>query len=372
MDADVVVVGAGLAGLRCAQRLVDLGHDVVVLEKADGVGGRVRTDVVDGFRCDRGFQVLNPAYPAIKRWVDLDALHLRPFRAGVLVRRTDRLAVVADPVREPTLLPRTLRSGYVRPVELVALGRWAALVVARPQTVARRGDRSLAASLDAAGVTGRLRTEVLDPFLAGVLAESTGATSANFVKLLVRSFALGRPGVPALGMGALPEQLAAPLGDRVRLDAEVESVSPGASGVEVRVGGTRLEARAAVVATDPLAAAGLSGIREPAVRGLVTWWFEAPEAPNPLALIAVDGRRDRLERSGPGGAPTTPGPVWNAAELTAAAPTYALAGRRLVQATTLLESGRGGRGSGDGEASEAEVRRHLGESTAATRRGGRS
>ncbi|MEO6997175.1 MAG: FAD-dependent oxidoreductase, partial [Terracoccus sp.] len=349
MDADVIVVGAGIAGLRCANRLVELGRDVVVLEQDDAVGGRVRTDVIDGFRCDRGFQVLNPAYPAMKRWVDLDALELAPFRAGVLVRRSDGLAVVADPRREPDLLGATLRSGYVRPLELAALGRWAARVMTSPRAVKAQPDRALAESFDAAGVTGRLRAEVLDPFLAGVLADSHGRTSANFTKLLVRSFVLGRPGVPRLGMGALPEQLAAPLGGRVRLGARVETVCPTGDLVEVRVGGTRLTARSVVVATEPVAAAGLSGIPIPAVRGLVTWWFEAPESPHPLALIAVDGRRGQ-----PNDAVRSPGPVWNAALMTAASPSYAPLGRHLVAATTLLDRP-------DGEAGESQVKSHVGE-----------
>lgn len=349
MDADVVVVGAGVAGLRCASRLAELGREVVVLERGDGVGGRVRTDLIDGFRCDRGFQVLNPAYPAMKRWVDLNALDLRPFRAGVLVRRSDTLAVVADPVREPRLLPATLRSGYLRPLELAALARWAARVMTSPDAVKGQADRSLADSFDAAGVNGRLRTEVLEPFLAGVLVDSHTQTSANYTKLLVRSFALGRPGVPSLGMDALPEQLAAPLGDRVRLNSAVEGLAPSGAGVELRLDGSRLRARAAVVATDPMTAASLSIIPEPMMHGLVTWWFEAPQAPHPLALIAVDGRRSQ----GPG-AGRSPGPVWNAALMTAAAPSYAPPGRHLVAATTLLDRA-------DGEAGEAQVKTHLGE-----------
>jgi phytoene dehydrogenase-like protein len=73
-DADAVVVGAGLAGLACARTLERAGLSVIVLEAADEVGGRMRTDHVDGFLCDRGFQVINPAYPALRRLVDLDAL----------------------------------------------------------------------------------------------------------------------------------------------------------------------------------------------------------------------------------------------------------------------------------------------------------
>jgi phytoene dehydrogenase-like protein len=345
MDADVLVVGAGLAGLRCAIRLTELGRQVVVVEAEDSVGGRVRTDMVDGFRCDRGFQVLNPAYPAVRRWVDLDALALQSFGAGVMVRTGDGLRVVADPVREPRLLAQTLRSGYVRPGELAALGRWAGRVLVDPRAVMRQPDTTLAESLDAAGVAGRLRREVLEPFLAGVLVDSHGGSSANFAKLLVRMFARGRPGLPKGGMGALPAQLASGL-PQVRLGVPVESVTPGdGHQVGVVAGGSTLRARAVVIATDPLTAAGLTPLPEPATRGLVTWWFEAPEAPSPLPLIAVDGRR-----SGHG----APGPVCNSAVMTAAAPSYAPPGRHLVEATCLLDRP-------DGDAPESVVLRHVGE-----------
>ncbi|WP_324253896.1 FAD-dependent oxidoreductase [Microbacterium schleiferi] len=112
---DVVIVGAGLAGLRAAITLGHAGRDVVVLEAADGVGGRQRTDVVDGFLLDRGFQVLNPAYPAVRRWVDVQALRLKPFPVGVQVRRETGLVTLADPRRHPSLVPATLRSGLLSP-----------------------------------------------------------------------------------------------------------------------------------------------------------------------------------------------------------------------------------------------------------------
>ncbi|MEO7447923.1 MAG: FAD-dependent oxidoreductase, partial [Humibacillus sp.] len=346
VDADVVVVGAGLAGLRCARRLVELGHEVVVVEAGDEVGGRVRTHVVDGFRCDRGFQVLNPAYPAVKRWVDVAALDLKPFGAGVLVRRHTGLTVVADPVREPRLLMQTLRSGYLNPRELAGLVAWAARALTDSKAMMRRPDTTLSASFDAAGVTGSLRTEVLDPFLAGVLVDSRGASSANFARLLVRMFVLGSPAVPARGMTELPRQLAAPLGDRVRLGLRVESVTRRDGHAEVRLEGETLRSRVAVVATDPVTAARLTPLPEPVTKGLVTWWFEAPETPHRLPLIALDGRRSA-------GA-AAPGPVWNAAVMSAAAPSYAPPARHLVEATCLLDRP-------DGDASEADVLRHVGE-----------
>ena len=254
----IVVVGAGLAGLACAQRLTAAGLEVVVLEAADAVGGRVRTDEIDGFRCDRGFQLINPAYPALRRVVDLDQLDLRSFGAGVVVAGVDGRSVLADPRRLPRLLPATLRSPVGSLRERVAFVRWAlsCLLPVRRQLAAP--DLRLADALDRAGISGELRTAVLDPFLAGVLADWEGTTSATFVRLLMRSFLLGSPAVPSTGISRLPELLAASLpAGTVRLDQRVIDV--GAE--HVRTADEEIRAEAGVVATAPRAAAADTGSR---------------------------------------------------------------------------------------------------------------
>ncbi|PFG34972.1 FAD-dependent oxidoreductase [Sanguibacter antarcticus] len=347
MDCDVVVVGAGIAGLECARSLHEHGAAVRVVESGDAVGGRVRSDAVDGFTVDRGFQLLNPAYPAVRARVDVGALDLRPLLPGVAVRRDDRLALLSDPRRAPRLLGQTLRSGYVRPLELAALARWAAPALGRASRLVDGADETLASSLDRAGVDGRIRHEVLAPFLAGVLAEDDGTTSAAFVRLLVRMFLLGTPGVPAGGMCELPAQLARDLPDVVLgtrvLSVERTGSGTGRGGVRVRTVGGEITARAAVVATDPATAEALVGVRAPATKGLVTHWYVTDEAPRTDAAIVVDGRR----RGG-----SRPGPVVNAAVMSNAAPTYAPPGQHLVQVTCLL---------GAEPPAESEVRRQAGE-----------
>ena len=108
--ADVVIVGAGLAGLVAARTLGLNGIDSVILESSDGVGGRVRSDIVDGFVLDRGFQVLLTGYPEIHRHLDIDALNLRAFEPGALVWREGKGTVVGDPFRRPRTLVSTARS----------------------------------------------------------------------------------------------------------------------------------------------------------------------------------------------------------------------------------------------------------------------
>jgi phytoene dehydrogenase-like protein len=322
---DVVVVGAGLAGLACTTALERRGVEVRLLEASATVGGRVRTDVVDGHLCDVGFQLLNPAYPALRDLVDLRALDLRPFAAGVKVRRGGAVATLGDPRREPRLLASTLRSGLLRPRELAALARWAAPVLGGEGRVLARADDTLHASLDAAGVRGPLRRQVLEPFLAGVLADDTGATSSRYARLLVRWFLLGTPAVPSDGMRALPARLAAGLRRPAETGVRVVGVDHGAQGATVRTESGSVAARAVVVATDVEDAVGLGAVPDaPPVGGLVTWWFSTPAGMPQDRLLVVDGDR---------------GPVVNTAVVSAAAPTYAPPGRDLVQVTALAGSG---------------------------------
>ncbi len=326
-DVDVLVIGAGLAGLRCAGVLVAAGCEVAVWEAGDDVGGRVRTDVIDGFLCDRGFQVLNPAYPELAGAVDIDALRLQPFRAGVAVRRQRDTAVLVHPLREPTGVPKMLASGAIRPREALALGRWA-LPALRPHRLkSGTHDDSLKQSLDRCGVHGELR-RVVDRFLAGVLLDGAGATSTAFSLLLARMFVRGAPGLPAEGMRALPRQLAAPLGDRIALSHNATHVEEDGKRWRVRGPDAVVGATDVVVATDPATAARLTGQSVPPMHGVVTDWWATDEAPATLPMLWVDGR------------PDPPGPVVNTAVISAAAPTYAPPGRHLVSASALLANGR--------------------------------
>ncbi len=333
-EGPVVVIGAGLAGLACAQHLSRSGRAVLLLEASDGVGGRVRTDAVDGFRCDRGFQLLNPAYPVLPKVIQLDQLDLRPFRAGVVVAHGSQRWLLADPRREPHRLVDTLRAPIGTTLDKLKLARWAAKSLLPLRRQLASPDRSLSAELDAWGVSGILRQGVVEPFLSGVLGESDGATSARLAGLLVRSFLLGTPAVPSLGMARLPELIADSLpAGVVQLGTPVRQVSADS----VRTDDEQIQASAVVVATDPATTARLTGLAAVPCRALTTFWHTAPEPPTrrPYLHIDADAR----------------GPVVNTAVVTNVAPSYAPAGRPLIASTVL--------GADDSQQMESSVRRHL-------------
>ena len=317
----VVVVGAGLAGLTCAAELVSAGHDVVVLEASDGVGGRIRSDVVDGFTIDRGFQVLNTAYPALRDIVG--RLDLRPLPRGVRIRRGGMLHDVPHPLSSPTAVIRGARSGAADLRGKLALARYAgALTVASTAAVKRR--RDVAAPVAWADhVPAEVVRDVLVPFLSGVVLEPEITTSRVFTDLMMRMFARGTSAVPATGMQALPEAVAARLPDgAIRLASPVAGVGRDAVTLE---DGSVVDGRAVVVATDAwVAHALLPGLgAPPAARGVTTYYFAAAPWSGHDGRLTLDA-----DRSG----------VTNSVVLTASAPEYSRDGRALI-ATSVLHDG---------------------------------
>jgi phytoene dehydrogenase-like protein len=312
-----------VAGLRCAALLARAGRDVRVWEASDDVGGRIRTDRVDGFLCDRGFQVLNPAYPELSRALDVAGLRLRPFGAGVAVRRERSSAVWVHPLRMPTGLPAMLAGGGVRARDAVSVARWA-FPALRPKrlTAPNYPDTTLADALDRARVSGEVR-RVLDRFLAGVLLDDTAQTSNAFALLLARMFALGTPGLPADGMAALPRQLAASVADRISFNSTAVELRRRGRGWQVIGDAGTIGCGRVVVATGPAAAASLTGHAVPAMHGVVTYWW-AVDGPVPdTPLLWVDAREGQR------------GPVLNVSVVDAVAPSYAPPGRHLVAASVL-------------------------------------
>jgi len=332
-SADVVVVGAGLAGLVAALRLAEAGRDVLLIEASDGVGGRVRTDVVDGFLLDRGFQVLLTAYPAVRRWLDADALELRPFAPGVVIHRRGRTVRLADPFRAPVAAARSLLGPTVTPLDALRLLRWRRAILARDgRRVAARPQVTTGARLAEEGFSDGIVEGFFRPFLAGTFFDPDLTTSSRVTELVFRCFFRGDVAIPALGMGELGAQLARRLPDGVlHLRTPVRGVArsdDGTEDLEVLLDGTTVRARAVVLAVDApsLSRLTLDGARldvdvAPA-RGTAAVHLDAPRSP-------TRGRRD-LHLGAPG-----EGPIATLATLSDVAPAYAPPGRSLVTVSTV-------------------------------------
>ncbi len=337
-DADVIVVGAGLAGLVAARTIAEAGRNVLLLEAGDAVGGRVRTDRVDGYLLDRGFQLYNPAYPEGRRQLDHETLRLRPFTRGVVLRHSGRRVKLADPRDVPRWSPNALRAPLGSLRQRVALARYLRrCATTRTTELTHEVDTSARAALVGAGVATEAVDEFLRPFLAGVFLEPELATSRRFLDVVLRTFLHGTPSVPAQGMYQIPLQLAGHLPDGVlKLHRRAHEVHPG----RVTTDDGELRAEAVIVATDPRTAAELlPQIKAPVMNGVTTWYHSTDD------LGIADGRPvlhvdSDIQR-----------PVVNTVVMSHAAPSYAPSGRALI-ATSVL--GVGGRAE-----DEPAVLRHL-------------
>jgi phytoene dehydrogenase-like protein len=321
---DVVVVGAGLAGLTAADRLTRAGLEVLVVESSDGVGGRIRTDRVDGFLLDRGFQVLNTGYPAARRILDLDALDLQEFSRAVLLHIEGRRIRIGDPRRELLALPRAAAAPIGGLRSKTALAAYAGTTVALPASwVKGRHDTPAVEHWARRGLHGTVVDRLLRPFFSGVLLEEAPTTSSRFVDLMLRMFARGSSVVPAGGMQQIAEQLAyrLPAGS-IHLQLPALRVAAG----EVVTDAGALAARAVVVATDVDSADELlgGGLERPQWKGVTTIYHAAALAPLDQPTLLLD---------------TDDSPVNNTVVVTAAAPSYSPDHRALV-ATSLVHGAR--------------------------------
>ena len=316
---DIVVIGAGLAGLAAAIELQSTGHTVAVYEASDAPGGRVRTDTVDGHLLDRGFQVVLTAYPELRHLFDLDQLDVRAFEPGALIRFDGAFHRVADPLRKPAALLDTVRSpiGSARDKARI-LGFLRSVTKGTVAELWRRPETTALERLRAAGFSDTMIERFLRPLFAGITLDPELAGSSRMLEFVFRMLASGATGVPAAGMQAIPDQLAGRLAEgALHLSCPVVEVS----GRHITLAdGQRVAGDAVILATDATAAAQLCGTADHGWRGTTTVWFRAAEPPveDPVLVLSGEGVH----------------PIDSVAVLSQVAPAYAPAGTATVAAST--------------------------------------
>jgi phytoene dehydrogenase-like protein len=316
-QCDVVIVGAGLAGLSAAREIQRHGLSVIVLEASDAVGGRVRTDIVDGFQLDRGFQVMLTAYPELQSQVDMRALDLRPFDPGALVWRNGKGHAVSDPFRKPQTLATTAFAPIGSVFDKARIVVLRARVMRRKPAVLLGGqDVSTDVALRAFGFSTKIINRFFRPLFGGIQLDPHLATSRRMFDVIFRSLSEGQSVLPSRGMHALPLQMASRLSEgTIHLNTRVNTVE----GAKVTLAsGESITARAVVVATDGPTASSLLGIPIVESRKVGCVYFSADAPPTKEKYVVLDG--------------TGNGPVLNVAVISNVAPSYAPADKHLIVA----------------------------------------
>ncbi|WP_454062899.1 NAD(P)/FAD-dependent oxidoreductase [Candidatus Nitrospira salsa] len=279
MTPDVVIIGGGLAGLSCANTLTQQGITNNILEAADEVGGRARTDRLDGFLLDRGFQVFSTAYPEAKRILKYDALKLHTFYPGALVRFDGQFHRIADPYRHPLHALQSVLNPIGTMKDKVRVATWRHQVLKDPlQELLSRPETSTIDHLQSMGFSQSIINRFFRPFLGGVFMDQELTTSSRMADFVFRMFASGDSALPEEGMGALAQQLAHNLqSEQIQLRKKVVKVQGTTVTLE---SGETLPARRVVIATERSAATQLAPEVPPHLfRGTTCLYFHAPEPP---------------------------------------------------------------------------------------------
>ena len=317
VNEDVVIIGAGLAGLACARTLTAAGIGVQLLEASDEVGGRVRSDHVDGFILDRGFQILLTAYPELYRWFNLDQFNLRRFKPGATIWTGRNFCTVGDPLRSPRDLPSTVFApiGSI-PDKLRLLKLIASVRRGSVPDLLRRQDSSTRAKLQSLGFSTRIIERFFQPLFAGIQLDPDLEVSSRRFEVILRMLAVGESAVPADGMGALSKEMLSGLdSDSVRCNAVVRKITDRSVVLE---SGEELTAKAVVVATQGPTASKLLGLPDSGSRPVAAIWFDSTASPIHNRHILLDGAQS--------------GPMKNLAVLSDVAPSYAPPGKSLCVA----------------------------------------
>ena len=315
MRSDVLIVGAGLAGLNAAINLESKGADVTVIESSDRAGGRVASDVIDGYICDRGFQLINAKYPALEELNVFGELDFVAAPRVIEVCLHDGRHPIGDPRQVPwTVLDKA--TGTI-PEKLSLL---------RVIMGQAKAGQSIGQTLRSAG---RCYERTLRPFLHGVFLTDPDNVDAIYAQSIIRSFVNGKLGVARHGVGELPKALVKRINGIVyntRVDC-IEKTS-------VLTNNGTFTANKILIATDATTATQLLGLTEvPRMAGCITWYHAVSNNPSGNGRLVVDG----LNR----------GPIINTVVMSDISTSYAPVGQHLISTTT------------DVNVTESDVRRHL-------------
>lgn len=338
-EEPVIIVGAGMAGLSCAVHLRAAGLNLRLIDSGDGVGGRVRTDVVDGFLLDRGFQVYLDAYPETGDLLDLKALDLRKFEPGALIFNGKRLKRLMDVFRRPASTWTSATAPIGGFIDKLRVGLMRSQILGSTlEQIANREDRKTESYLRGRGFSEAMIDSFFRSFYGGIFLESELRTSSRMFEFTFKMFGQGSATLPAKGMGEIPKQLAARLPPgSITLNQKV--VSLDAHSVTLS-SGEQIRGRAVVLATNAASVGSLlPDLKErmPEWRSVTNLYFCAPSSPINESIICLNGSGE--------------GVVNNVCALTDVSPDYSPDERALISVSVL--------GLHPQEALPAKVRQEL-------------
>lgn len=318
MDRKIVIIGGGVSGLVAAIHCEKAGYEPIIIEAADRVGGRIKTDHKDGFLLDHGFQVMLTAYQEARRYLDYDALNLKSFASGAIIFDGEKTYTVSDPLREPSKLFGMLSSpvGSFKDKYLI----WKLtqrLKGQKEDMLFLQQDQSTLEFLQSFGFSDNIIERFFYPFFGGIFLENDLRTKAGMFKFVFKKFSEGLAVIPAQGIEAIPKQLKSQLNKTTFL---FNKKAVGVDGKKLQLDqGDPVEFDKLIITIDPSRIlSNLKGQQLDYV-GTTTLYYQTPESILNAKSIALVSESNHI--------------INNFCVLTDVAPSYSQSGASLISVT---------------------------------------
>ena len=248
-DIKIHIIGAGVSGLVAAQTLEDNGFSPVILEATASVGGRVKTDIVEGYQLDHGFQVLLTSYPAAQKFLDYQSLELQSFLPGAAIFKAGKEFQIGDPLREITLLLPTVFSSLIPFMDKIKILQLNLKLQRKSiSDIFAEKEKTTLQYLQEFGFSDEVIAQFFRPFFSGIFLETQLKTSSRMFEFVYKMFGTGNAALPKAGIQAIPDQLANKLKrTKILFNIKVDAVKDGEIQLE---DGTILPSDFTIIATD--------------------------------------------------------------------------------------------------------------------------
>jgi phytoene dehydrogenase-like protein len=293
MKPIITIIGAGISGLTAAVYLHRKGFKIKILEASDRAGGRIKTDLVDGFRLDKGFQVLLTEYPETKALLDYEKLNLKRFLPGATVLYENGQFEIADPFRRPSALFSTVFApvGTLKDKINTFLLKNKLVKISVP-SIFNQTETETILQLKKYGFSVKMIDRFYKPFFSGIFLENDLTTSSNMFDFVMKMFSEGDAALPELGMEEIPKQLIAMLPkDSIQYNIKVNAIENNKIICE---NGKIVETETIIIATEAI---GLASNYIPKNKQdfhqVTNVYFEAKIPPTQKAVVVLNAAANK-------------------------------------------------------------------------------
>ena len=290
---DVLVIGAGIAGLTAAKLLKEAGKTVKLIEASNSIGGRVKTDLYQGYLLDHGFQVLLTEYPEAKKLLNYNQLHLKAFDPGAIILNQKGITEIGDPLRKPSTLVQTL----ISPVgsifdKLKMLGLKLKLAGTSIEQIFEKKEITTWQYLKQVGFSEKMLNQFFKPFMTGIFLENELTTSSRMFEFVFKMFSEGDTAIPAKGMAEIPKQLAnSLLKEDILFNEKIIGIDNNRVQTE---NGNWYSAKKILIATNPPGIPAPFKIYNTNMRQVTNIYFTADKAPVNKPIIVLNASVNKL------------------------------------------------------------------------------